>query len=138
MILTHLVFFQFLGGASAGSTPIPPPVVVTPSGGYYDPPRKRKTKEDVRAERIRLGILKEPEAVKAVEAVAQTVIQARDSKLALKQTEQTELLQNMLVERGIVLKAVPRIEAVLRAVIKEEIERQDKEDMAIVQMLDNL
>lgn len=117
-----------------GSTPAP---TVQPSGGYYDPPRKRRTKEDIRADRIRFGVLQEPQAVEAVQKVAKTVIQARDSQLALKEREQAELLQRMLVERGIVLEAYPKILKVLYAVILEEIQRQEKEDWAIVELMFN-
>lgn len=108
-----------------------------PSGGYYDPPRKRRTKEDIRADRIRFGVLQEPKAVEAVEEVAKTVIQTRDSQLALKEQEQAELLQRMLTERGIILKAVPRIELVLMTVIRQEIQRQENEDWAIVELMFN-
>lgn len=134
MVLTHLVFFSFLNGA--GGNPVPP-VVIPPSGGYFEPARKRRTKDDIRADRIRFGVLQEPQAVEAVQEVARTVIQARHTELALKEQEQAELLQRMLLERGIILKAYPRIAELLMRVILEEVEKQDKEDWVIVELMFN-
>lgn len=114
-----------------------PPTPQQPSGGYYEPKRKRRTKEDIRADRIRFGVLQEPEAVEAVQEVAKTVIEARDTELALKEQEQAVLLKNLLTERGIILEA-PGLTTLLKTVIREEVERQDREDFAIVQLLNEL
>jgi hypothetical protein len=111
------------------------------SGGYYEPKGRRRTKEDIRLERIRLGIFKAPEAVQAVEQVAQTVLQQENTALALEAKEQGELLERMLLERGIEL-AYPRIQAVLRAAVAEEVERQRaaeaRQDEQIIRLLMDL
>lgn len=137
MILTHLTLFSFFNGASPSAKPPPPPTTQQPSGGYYEPPKRRRTKEDIRADRIRFGVLQEPKAVEAVQEVVQTVIEAQGTKLALKEPEQAQLLKNVLTERGIILEA-PGLIAALKVVIREEVARQEKEDLAIVQLLNEL
>lgn len=142
MTLTHLVQFQFLGGATATTGPIPPPVIVTqPSGGYVDPPRKRRTKEELRAERIRLGILSEPQAVEAVQQVAAAVIEAsKTPQMALQAQEQAAMLERMFKERNVAVEAQARARVVLKLVIAEEVERQrqEYEDWQIIKLLEGM
>ena len=54
MILTHLVLFSFFGGAGGEVTESP--VEQTNSGGWF-PNVRHKTKEEIRQERIELGII---------------------------------------------------------------------------------
>lgn len=139
MITTHLYLFRF--GASPANTPIPPVVVIQPSGGYFEPKTRRRTPEDVRAERIRLGIFKEPKAVEAVQQVAAAVIEAsKTPQMALKQREQAAMLERMLKERGVALEAQVRARVVLRLIIAEEVERQRQaaEDWQIIMFMEGM
>lgn len=123
----------FAGEFFNGSGPTPPPAV-QPSGGYYDPPRKRRTKEDVRADRIRLGILQEPKAAEAVREVAKTVIEAQATPLALKADEQTDMLRSLLLDEGFRLTNKNAVNLALRQAIAAEVEGL-QEERAIVQLL---
>lgn len=113
-----------------------PVIVIQPSGGYFEPARRRRTKADIRADRIRYGVLKEPAAVELVQQVAQIVREQEGAPLALAENEQTALLDRLLLERGVILSAYPQI---LRAVILEEVERQRaaqaREDEAVIGFL---
>lgn len=111
----------------------------TPSqigGGFgYRYTRKKRTKEEIRAERIAYGILKKPKALEAVEQVAIAVIEAKAKPgLELKQNEQTEMLRNMLKDEGFQLKTEQNITRILNAAIAKEVEKLE-EEQAIVQML---
>ena len=94
------------------------------SGGYYEPITRRKTKEDVRAERVLYGILKQPEAVHAIEQVAKAVIEA-DAKagLALSASEQSALLQNLLSEKDLIIENYFDIKHLLQESIESEVRR---------------
>lgn len=119
---------------------ITPPVVTTkPSGGYFEGSGKRRTKADLKAERIRLGITTEPVAVEALREVAASVIEAERKELALKEQEQAELLKRVLHERGVTLEAHRKLKAILAVVIAEEVKRQrDQEDWAVIQLLEQM
>lgn len=94
------------------------------SGGYYEPITRRKTKEDVHAERILYGMLKQPEAVQAIEQVAEAVIEA-DAKtgLTLSEQEQSALLKNLLAEKGLIIESFFDIKHLLNEVIELEVRR---------------
>ena len=65
----HLLVLGLIDGAGDGSTPVPV-VTETYSGGYDYPLTRRKTKKEVYAERLKMGIVKEDIQKKAVEVVA--------------------------------------------------------------------
>lgn len=94
------------------------------SGGYYEPIRQRKTQDDIRAERVLYGILKQPAAIQAVEQVAETVIEA-DAKtgLTLSEQEQSALLKNLLAEKGLIIENFFDIKHLLKEVIELEVRR---------------
>ena len=94
------------------------------SGGYYEPITRRKTKEDVHAERILYGMLKQPEAVQAIEQVAKAVIEA-DAKtgLALSASEQSILLKNLLAEKDLIIENYFDIKHLLQESIESEVRR---------------
>lgn len=111
------------------------PVTVTqPSGGYLEPQRKRRTPEDVRADRVRFGVLKEPKALQAVKEVAQAVVEAKETPLALKADEQTSMLRSLLNDEGFRIKNKNAVNLALRQAIAEQVAAL-QEERAIVQLL---
>lgn len=101
------------------------------SGGYFYGGRRR-TKAEIRAERIAYGILKK--APEAVQAVAQMVIEARGTPLALPEDEQAALLRKMLSDDRLTLRNTMALNAALVQIIASQIE-QMHEERAIVQLL---
>lgn len=124
-------YFQFTNG---GTTP---PIPVQPSGGYVEPRGRRRTQADIRAERIRLGIFREPKAVEAVREVAKAALDARGTALALEAQEQADVLKRLFQDRGVALEASRRLNIILQVVIEEEIRRQlqEQEDSQILMLL---
>lgn len=125
------------GGMGFGfgiSDEVPPPASQSGRGYFYPAPR-RKSKEDIRAERIEYRILKEPKAVEAIQKVAAVVIASKESPgLEIQKDEQVELLMRMLNDEGFDLKTEQTLTRILNRVIVQEIERQE-EERAIVQIL---
>lgn len=132
---------------SIGGVATPTPTTTQPSGGYFEPKRRRRTKADLRAERILYGILPKPEAQDALKKVAAAVIEARAKPgLELSDTEQVVLLHRTMAERGLIVENYYGITSALVKAIADEVgilqkmqaKSQAEEDQQIALMLFNL
>lgn len=144
---TATIFAGRLLSIGGVATPTPTPTTTQPSGGYFEPKRRRRTKADLRAERILYGILPKPEAQDAVKKVAAAVIEAREKPgLELSDTEQAALLHRTMAERGLIVENYYGITSALVKAIADEVgilqkmqaKSQAEEDQQIALMLFNL
>lgn len=105
-------------------------------GGVFWPGERKRTKQDVEADRIRLGILPKPAATAAVEKVAIAAISAEEpGNKSLSEPDQVEMLARLLSDSGYQVALNDSVREMLADAIRAEIEQQQEEHAVIMLMM---
>ena len=120
----HLLALGLISGAGAGVTPIPV-VAQAYSGGYDLPTGRRKTKRDVYAERVRLGIIKEDIAIAAEKVVEKAIV--KDESTQVVELPSVEQLVSDLMRKLRVTVRSPDYTRAIELALK--VAEQDDEDV---------